>query len=204
MSSPEDETKPSGRMDPRAEPPEQPKTTQLPAVPEWAVELTKSVKLGFSTVNVQLEELKGTDKTLTDAMTEMDAEFKDMRTRQRSAEEDIRRLSMRTKDTNVATSKADLEIEAKHAAVLIELAAEKAKTARLEATSATKDDLEKVAKAQTTDIVKSLTAAAEKSPTVRNLMLAVAGLAFLGISAMTQYLMRPPPPPPPTTVQVHT
>ncbi len=41
--------------DPRAEPPDQPKTAQLPAVPQWAVELTKSMKDGFRLTNANIE-----------------------------------------------------------------------------------------------------------------------------------------------------
>ena len=102
--------------DPRAEPRAQPKTTELPAVPQWAAELVIGVKAlnasvteRFDSVDKRLTELAGSDKTLTDQMTDLDTEFRDMRTRQRSAEDDIRRLSMRTKDTNVNASKQDLE-----------------------------------------------------------------------------------------------
>lgn len=41
--------------DPRAEPPAQPKTTQLPAVPEWAIEMTRAMKEGFRTTNANIE-----------------------------------------------------------------------------------------------------------------------------------------------------
>lgn len=37
------------------EPPPLPKTTQLPAVPEWAIELTRSVKSGFGAINSRLD-----------------------------------------------------------------------------------------------------------------------------------------------------
>ena len=35
--------------------PQQPSTTQLPAVPEWAIELTRSVKDGFAKVDANLQ-----------------------------------------------------------------------------------------------------------------------------------------------------
>lgn len=35
--------------------PEQPKTTQLAAVPEWAIELTRSMKEGFRVTNANIE-----------------------------------------------------------------------------------------------------------------------------------------------------
>jgi len=41
--------------DPRAEMPEQPKTTQLPAVPQWAVELMRGMTEGFKQTNANLE-----------------------------------------------------------------------------------------------------------------------------------------------------
>lgn len=41
--------------DPRAEMPEQPRTTQLPAVPEWAIEMTRAMKEGFRTTNANIE-----------------------------------------------------------------------------------------------------------------------------------------------------
>ena len=41
--------------DPRAEMPEQPKTTQLPAVPQWAVELMAGMTKGFKETNANLE-----------------------------------------------------------------------------------------------------------------------------------------------------
>ncbi len=46
----EDETQPSGRRDPRAEPPEQPKTTQIPAISPIEVaitQLTRTVESGI-------------------------------------------------------------------------------------------------------------------------------------------------------------
>ena len=41
--------------DPRAEMPEQPKTTQLPAVPAWAIELMAGMTKGFRETNANLE-----------------------------------------------------------------------------------------------------------------------------------------------------
>ncbi len=35
--------------------PEQPKTKELPAVPDWAIELTKSMKEGFRVTNANIE-----------------------------------------------------------------------------------------------------------------------------------------------------
>lgn len=37
------------------EPPPLPKTTQLPAVPDWAIELTRSMKHGFGAINARLD-----------------------------------------------------------------------------------------------------------------------------------------------------
>lgn len=89
--------------------PEQPKTVSLPQVPEWAIELTKSVKGGFAAVNTRLDGLEGTDKTLADAVNRMDSDVKELRSGQRRNEEDIRRLSDRTKDTSLTASQGDLE-----------------------------------------------------------------------------------------------
>lgn len=54
-------------------PPEKP-TTQLPAVPDWAIELTKSVRLGFGDVQKRLDEqdvkLDNQDAKLDKVVTE--------------------------------------------------------------------------------------------------------------------------------------
>lgn len=52
--SKDDDVQPSTRLDPRAEPPEQPPTRELPKVPEWAIELTKSVKSGIAEVRADI------------------------------------------------------------------------------------------------------------------------------------------------------
>lgn len=41
--------------DDRVEPPEQPKTTQMPVVPQWAIELTQAMKDGFRQTNANIE-----------------------------------------------------------------------------------------------------------------------------------------------------
>ncbi len=41
-------------IDPRAEPPEQPKTAELPSVPQWAIELTQAMKSGIAEVRADV------------------------------------------------------------------------------------------------------------------------------------------------------
>ncbi len=84
---------------------------------------------------------------------------------------------------------------------LASLAATKADVADLAAGTATKEEvatlLADAAKTQTTDIVKSVTTLAEKSATVRMLLLALAGLLFVMINAATTYFTTKASAPPP-------
>ena len=70
--------------------------------------------------------------------------------------------------------------------------------------TATKKEVEAIATAQTTDIVKSFEGLAKRNPTVRNLLIALAALLFLGMNAAQNYLTRPAPVIiPPAQIQVN-
>jgi hypothetical protein len=86
-----------------------------------------------------------------------------------------------------AMSITEAEQDAKLADALAQLAEEKARSNRLEATAATKEDLRAITSAQTGALVEAMTTAA-KNPTVQKLLWALAGLALVAINAATTYL----------------
>jgi hypothetical protein len=190
--------------------PPQPKTTQLPQVPEWAIELTRSVKGGFAAVNDRLDGLERTDKTLADKVSDMSVDIRQLRDADVRHEDEFRRLSVRTKDTSANASSASLEHEAKLGLALADLAEERAKREALEKTAATKKDVEemltKAAEEQTTAIVVGVktvmatpTAQKLKNAIVPVLMVAI---AIIGVKLTLVLNKLQETPAPPTVVQL--
>ncbi len=99
--------------------PGQPTTKELPAVPQWAADLIISVKGGFASVNERLDGLEGTDKTLANEVARVVIAVEDLRAADRRHEDDIRRLSERTKDTSRTASSSSLEQHAKLAEEIV-------------------------------------------------------------------------------------
>ncbi len=99
--------------------PPQPTTKGLAAVPQWAADLIVSVKSGFTSVNERLDGLEGTDKTLADEVGRIGRDVNELRNADRRHEDDIRRLSERTKDTSANASNADLAHESRLAAEIV-------------------------------------------------------------------------------------
>lgn len=142
--------------------------------------ITERVETGFKSVKADMDLLGGQFESL---------------------ERDVRGLQswrVRTEDRQAAASirvrensSIDLAQDAKLANALAALAEEKAARLALEKNAATKADLEAVTKAQTSAIVSAIggvSALAEKSPMVRTLLMAFAGLVFMSITAATTYL----------------
>ncbi len=179
-------------IDPRAEPPEQPKTAEFTGPDKNSILLAELKVLMSSGLGAISERVDNGFKSVKADMDLLGGQFE-------SLERDVRGLQswrVRTEDRQTAASmraKApssfDLEQDAKLAIALSDLAEEKALRKKLEETSATKADLEAVARAQTRDIVASLSSAVERSPTVRKLLLAIAGLIFLAVNTGAQYLL---------------
>lgn len=97
---------------PDEKPPEK-VTTQLPAVPEWAVELTRTTKDGFRAVRADLELVANDLSLVKERVTIIETWRND---------QDLRasRNSNRVKDLAEATSHVDLTHEAKLAAEIVE------------------------------------------------------------------------------------
>lgn len=92
-------------------PPEKP-TTQLPAVPEWAVELTRTTKDGFRQVRADLELVANDLSLVKERVTIIETWRND---------QDLRasRNSNRVKELAEATSHVDLTHDAKIAAEIV-------------------------------------------------------------------------------------
>ena len=112
------------------------KTVELPSVPDWAVKLTEKVVGGFTAVNIRLDGLEGTDRRLADEVNSMGIDLKDLRAADRRHEDDIRRLSERTKDTSLTASQNDLEAAAQLAQ---ERAARETLDAKVDSLTATQE-----------------------------------------------------------------
>lgn len=95
---PPDEAKPP-------QPPEKP-TTQLPAVPQWAIELTSSVKNGFAQMDARLETLEDNHKTLADRGLDLGQRMTSIESRMNTVETSSLRPRLETE------SKINLQQEA--------------------------------------------------------------------------------------------
>lgn len=92
------------------QPPEKP-TTQLPAVPQWAIELTTSVKTGFAAVNERLDTLESNVDLTQSAMQDV--------TRRTTAQDDrITRIEERL-TSNSLRAKQSTETDLAQAAELV-------------------------------------------------------------------------------------
>lgn len=88
---------------------EQPRTVELPAIPQWAIELQTSLRGGFTAVNSRLDSLEGANRNVSDEVSRLRREVVDIRSEHVRHDEDIKRLSLRTKGTDARTSENDLE-----------------------------------------------------------------------------------------------
>jgi hypothetical protein len=114
----------------------QPKTAEISAVPQWAADLIVSVKSGFTSVNERLDGLEGTDKTLADEVGRIGRDVNELRNADRRHEDDIRRLSDRTKESSATASSADLAHESRLAQ---EIVARQELAAKLDALTSTQE-----------------------------------------------------------------
>jgi hypothetical protein len=117
-------------------PPEKP-TVRMEQVPDWAVALSQSVNVGFRSVNERLDKLEGSDKSISDEVQRLSRDVVDLRADGRRFDEDIRRLSERTKDTSARASQGDLEQASQLAQEKVAREALAAEVADLKATNAT-------------------------------------------------------------------
>lgn len=181
--------------------PPQPKTQELPAADPVAVQfnelkllivtglgaLDARVGMGFRDLDTKVDrleanlELQGGELGLVKKEVGLLFDWKgDVDTR-------LKNNSQRAR----APSSFDMDQDAKLAQALSQLVEEKEKREKLEANAATKADLEAITKAQTSAIVegiKGVETLAARSPVVRGLLLALAGLVFVALNAATTYL----------------
>jgi hypothetical protein len=93
------------------DPPAQPPTVKFDAPPPWAIELSMNVNQGFRAVNVRLDTLEGSDKSIADEVSRLRRDVVDVRSENVRHDEEIRRLSTRAKVMIERGSDADMAIE---------------------------------------------------------------------------------------------
>lgn len=190
--------------------PEEKPTVEIPAVPSWAVELTRSVKNGFADVTTRLDAQEATLLKVSNEGVETNVRLARVEVRIEHAEDNVKSLEARVGKASIAVrgaSQMDMEHEAKLANTLVMLAEEKAKREKLEAESATKADvaklLDEAAKVQTAAIVdgvlKTPTAQKLKNALVPVLMIAISLIGLKLTAALSKLEERPVAP---TVVQV--
>lgn len=121
-----DDTQPS-------EMPPQPKTKEIPAARPEDI-LLAEVRNGFRAINTRLDTLEGVDRDIAGEVSRMGREIVDLRADGRRHEDDIRRLSDRTKETHASASNADM---GQAAALADEKTAREALAAKVDELSAT-------------------------------------------------------------------
>lgn len=201
--------------------PDEKKTVEIAAVPEWAVKMTERIlsELGKTNANIALV---STDMGVVKERLGIVEDWKRKLEQGPSippppplTSERVRavidghpsQMDLKTQAELAETIAKDIERDRKIAETheglqaLAATAATKDDVAKLAADTATKAEVKTIADAQTTDIVTSLEKLAARNKTVRNLLIALGGLAFLAVNAATTYLMRPPAPQP-TQIQV--
>jgi hypothetical protein len=139
-------------------PPEKP-TTELPAVPAWAVELMRTTKEGFARLGGDISLVANDISLVKERVTLLESW---------RAEQDLRisRASLRVKELDAATSQVDLEIQAKQAEEILkrqQLESKIADThARVEALSSSQEAqlaiLSRLDKVASNPLVKTLAA----------------------------------------------
>ena len=166
-----------------ADKPDEKPTVEIPAVPAWAVELTREVKGARSDIALVSNDLG----LLKERVVLIEKRVTDGEER-----------AARTSNAVKGQSQTDLAHEAK----LAEFEVWKQEVA-------TKADLAATTEAQTAAIVSGVKASidgvftrATTNPTLRRLAYAAAGLAFVLINYGMSYLTRPAPQPAPTQIQV--
>lgn len=186
------------KIDPRSEPAEQPKTTQLPAADKTDIQfnelkilitaglsaLDSKVAIGFKEQDIRLARVEANIDVLGNEIGNVKKEVGLLYSWKDDVDSRLKTNSMRAK----APSAFDMEQDARLAVALSQLAEEKARREKLEETAATKEDLKAVADKQTTDIVTSVSKLAEKNPTVRHLLTALAAVAVVGLNTLMTYL----------------
>lgn len=169
--------------DPKLPPAEQPQTIKLDAV-QVLSELIRGVA---AEVKSSREETKADFALLAGQFETLEQDVRGMQSWRVRVDDRLKSNSLRAQ----ATTGVDLEQDAKLAKALVQLAEEKARGDKLEANAATKEDLKAITVAQTSAIVegvKGVQKLAEKSPVVRGLLYALAGLVLVAINAATTYL----------------
>ena len=118
-------------------------TTELPAPDPVALQLCRmqqsiEAKLDarFDSVDERLDGLEGTDKTLANEVARVVLAVEDLRCADRRHEDDIKRLSDRTRDTSANASSADLAHESRLAQ---EIVARQELAAKLDALTTTQE-----------------------------------------------------------------
>jgi len=136
-------------------------TAQLPAVPDWAVELTKSVKSGFAEVRADLSLVANDVTVVKDRVTVVEQ-------RVATLEESRKNTSMRVRESQ----STDME----HAAQLAQL------SAKFEEAIAAQT------KAQTSEIA-ALVKQAAATPQGQKILNALVGFIVVALTVATGYLM---------------
>lgn len=210
--------------DPRAEPPDEKVTVEIPSPPPWAVEMAKSlneVKTGVSTLmedgkglNLRMAAVEGriaklespSIPPLPPITSERVRAVVDGHTSQADLEQQAKLAEIIIKDTERDKHIAETRALAEKAATkedvqaLAERAATKEDVKALADSTASKAEVKAIADTQTKDIVTSVVTSVEglaaRNKTVRYLLIALAGLALVAINQATTYLTRAPQPAP--------
>lgn len=96
------------------EPKKQPTTVQMPAVPDWAIELTKTVKSGFAGVDNRLDRMETTVDTLVEDGKTSNQRMTRLEVRMDQHEERAKTNSMRVKQSSEVDMQHDAAIALLH------------------------------------------------------------------------------------------
>jgi hypothetical protein len=175
---------------------EEKKTVEFAAPPEWAVKMSERMVSEFQKTNANIALVSGEVVVVKERL----AVVEDWKRKQESMPPPPPITSERVKAiVDGHTSQPDLKLAAQQADIIAKIA----ETHALAQNAATKEDMQKLAEGtatkaevkeiaadQTHDIVSSVEGLAQRNKTVRMLLIALAGLAFLAINAATNYLTR--------------
>lgn len=155
----------------KTEKPPEKETVAMAKVPDWAIELTRSVKSGIAEVRADISLVSNDLGVVKDRVTILESE-------RAKLSGGVRGLSS-----------ASLETDAKLAQALLALEEEKAKHVAFVATAATKDDLKEVTKGQTSEVGKLVREAAASS--MGKKILTAAGVtALLALGSANLWLQK--------------